>query len=97
MNNAEYAEEEIAEFGMLHFLQTIAACDNKFRQILWDAIEYVKDKQEVSGLAHYGFGAELYYNYAHIGWGRLLRDAHTLIGTGMQEYEELKKMLQTYP
>jgi hypothetical protein len=97
MNDAEYAEEEIAEFGMLHFLQAISGFDSKFKQILLDAIEDVKTKQNTYGLSHYGFGAELYYNYAHIKWERLLRDAHTLIGTGVQEYEELKNMLQIYP
>ena len=97
MNDAEYAEEEIAEFGMMHFFQTIGVFDSRFKQILSDAIEVVKDKQDTLGLSHYGFGAELYYNYAHIKWERLLRDAHTLIGTGMQEYEELKNMLQIYP
>lgn len=97
MNDAEYAEEEIAEFGMLHFLQTIGGFDSRFKHVLSDVIEDVKHKQDTLGLSHYGFGAELYYYYAHIKWERLLRDAHTLIGTGMQEYEELKNMLQIYP
>ena len=97
MNDAEYAEEEIAEFGMLHFLDTISGFDSKFKQILLSAIEDVKHKQENLGVSHYGFGAELYYNYIHIEWERLLRDAHTLIGAGIQKYDELKKMLQTYP
>ena len=97
MNDAEYAEEEIAEYGMLHFLQTIAKSDSRFHQILLDAINDVEDKKGTFGLAHYGFGAELYYNYAHINWERLLRDAHTLVGTGILEYEELTKMLQVYP
>ena len=97
MNDAEYAEEEIAEYGMLHFLQTIAKSDSQFHQILLDAINDVEDKKGTFGLAHYGFGAELYYNYAHIEWERLLRDAHTLIGTRIREYNELKNLLQTYP
>ena len=97
MNDAEYAEEEIAEYGMLHFLQTIAKSDSRFHQILLDAINDVEDKKGTLGLAHYGFGAELYYNYAHINWERLLRDAHTLVGTSISEYEELTKMLQVYP
>ena len=57
----------------------------------------MEDKKGTLGLAHYGFGAELYYNYAHINWERLLRDAHTLVGTGIPEYEELTKVLQVYP
>lgn len=97
MNDAEYAEEEIAEYGMLHFLQTIAGHDDRFHQILLDAINNVEDKKGTSGLVHYGFGAELYYNYAHVKWERLLRDAHTLTGPGMPAYKELKDMLQTYP
>lgn len=97
MNDAEYAEEEIAEYGMLHFLQTIAKSDSQFHQILLHAINDVEDKKGTLALAHYGFGAELYYNYAHIEWERLLRDAHTLIGTGIKEYDELKNLLQTYP
>ena len=97
MNDAEYAEEEIAEYGMLHFLQAIAGSDNQFHQILLDAINDVENKKRTLGLVHYGFGAELYYNYAHINWERLLRDAHTLVGTGIKEYDELKNLLQTYP
>ena len=96
-NDAEYAEEEIAEFGMLHFLQTIAVSNPRFKQILMSAYSQVVSKQNSIGLAHYGFGAELYNNYININWEGLLRDAHTLVGPGMAEYDELEKMLQTSP
>lgn len=97
MNDAEYAEEEIAEYGMLHFLQTIAAKDQRFKTVFTDAISRVCAKQNTLGLAHYGFGAELFSNYAHVEWEKLLRDAHTLIGPGIPAYKELQEMLQIYP
>lgn len=98
MNDAEYAEEPLAEYGMLHFVQEFVGAHPQYKDLMTYALKKVQDKQLSMGLAHYGFGAYLFQNFQHVEWERLMREAHGKVDNANVPYSELKKMLQgTFP
>lgn len=98
MNDAEFAEEPLAEYGMLRFLESFVNANPEYNYLLDNALWSIRRKQQSLGLAHYGFGEYLYLNHSDIPWEQMLHGAHPLIGDIVPEYEELIRMLYyAYP
>jgi len=98
MNDAEYAEEPLAEYGMLHFVESFVRSHPEHSDMLMHAKYSVNAKQFDLGIAHYGFGAYLYEQFQHIDWERLMRAAHSKIINTRVPYTNLKAALQgAYP
>jgi len=97
-NDAEYVEEPLAEFGMLHFVESFVRSHPEHSGMLTYAKDCVRKKQSNFGIAHYGFGAYLFENFSNIEWERLMRKAHSSIDNTTSLYAELKQKLEgVYP
>lgn len=98
MNDAEYAEEPLAEYGMLHFVQEFVKANPQYKPMMAYALQKVQEKQLALGIVHYGFGAYLFQKFQHVEWEKLMRAAHSKIDTSSAPYIELKEMLRgIYP
>ena len=98
MNNAEFVEEPLAEYGMLKFLKSFVAANPQYDYLLDNALRNVRIKQQSFGLAHYGFGEYLYQNHSNILWEQMLHRINPLIGETVPEYKDLTRMLYyVYP
>ncbi|MCQ2284598.1 MAG: HIRAN domain-containing protein [Bacteroidales bacterium] len=94
MNDAEFAEEPLAEYGMLHFVQEFVKAHPQYKDLMTYALKKVHDKQQSIGLAHYGFGFYLFQNFQHVEWEMLMCAAHGKVDNANAPYTELQKMLQ---
>ena len=98
MNDAEFAEEPLAEYGMLKFLKSFVNANPEYDYLFYTARWNVRNKQQSLGLAHYGFGEYLYRYYSTIPWEQMLHSANPLIGGIVPEYVDLMRMLYyAYP
>ena len=98
MNNAEFVEEPLAEYGMLKFLESFVNANPEYNYLLDNALRNVRDKQQTFGLAQYGFGEYLYLNHSSIPWEQMLHGIHPLIGDNVPKYKDLIRMLDyVYP
>ena len=92
MNDAEFAEEPLAEYGMLKFLKSFVNTNPEYDYLLDNALRNVRNKQSL-GPAHYGFGEYLFLNHSDIQWEQMLHGANPLIGETVPEYKDLMRML----
>ena len=98
MNDAEFVEEPLAEYGMLKFLESFVNANPEYNYLLDDALRCVRYKQQSLGMAHYGFGEYLYQNHSNIPWEQMLHRINPLIGDTVPEYKDLIRMLYyVYP
>lgn len=97
MNEAEFAEEPLAEYGMLKFLKSFVNTNPEYDYLLDNALRNVRNKQSL-GPAHYGFGEYLFLNHSDVQWEQMLHRANPLIGETVPEYKDLMRMLYyVYP
>ena len=94
-NVIEYAEEPLAEFGMLCYMQALSCAYPEHVWLSRLAHQSVSKKDRCLGLAHYGFGYYLCLEFEHLDWIEKMYKAKNKVSTADADYQSLQNIFQS--
>lgn len=92
MNTVPYAEESLAEYGVLDFLDCFTKEYPQYNDLFIYAYRSIASKLGSWGLKHYGFALCLFKDYRNHDWIKWMFEAHTLDGNLNKDYNKLVRL-----